>query len=228
VTASPFHHESPPGFRGLDQQAAVRVYTRHLPHWRQDGATYVVTFRLADSLPQNKLAELAAIRKEIQDVTQRDQALAAELAEKAMAQMEHWLDQGLGSCVLEKDSQREILLQSFLYHHDARYELGSIAVMPNHVHLLLRPYTGFELEEVLHSRKLHSARQINASLQRRGALWSSESYDRIVRDAEHLWHCLQYIGSNPAKAGLDEKKSRVWVNPVWKEMGWDFQNADCK
>ena len=29
----------------------------NLPHWRQDGVTYFVTFRLADSLPQAKLDE---------------------------------------------------------------------------------------------------------------------------------------------------------------------------
>jgi len=27
----------------------------NLPHWRQQGVTYFVTFRLADSLPQAKL-----------------------------------------------------------------------------------------------------------------------------------------------------------------------------
>ena len=29
----------------------MRVYERNLPHWRQEGGTYFVTFRLADSLP---------------------------------------------------------------------------------------------------------------------------------------------------------------------------------
>ena len=40
------------------------MYQRHLPHWRQDGATYFVTFRLADSLPQSKLDELKALKAE--------------------------------------------------------------------------------------------------------------------------------------------------------------------
>ena len=49
---------APPGFRGLDPNKSLRIYTRHLPHWRQDGATYFVTFRLADSLPEAKLIEI--------------------------------------------------------------------------------------------------------------------------------------------------------------------------
>lgn len=28
------------------------AYSRNLPHWRQAGATYFVTFRLADALPK--------------------------------------------------------------------------------------------------------------------------------------------------------------------------------
>jgi hypothetical protein len=53
---------APPGFRGLRSDEGVTVYVRHLPHWRQRGATYFVTFRLADSLSQAKLRELAAWR----------------------------------------------------------------------------------------------------------------------------------------------------------------------
>ena len=45
----------PPGFRGLNPEQPVQIYYRHLPHWRQAGATYFVTFRLADALPQEKL-----------------------------------------------------------------------------------------------------------------------------------------------------------------------------
>src|SRR5438045_2452862 len=53
----------PQGFEGLDPNKPLTVYYRHLPHGWQDGATYFVTFRLADSLPQEKLIELAAIKQ---------------------------------------------------------------------------------------------------------------------------------------------------------------------
>lgn len=49
---------APPNFRGLDPDKPIRVYYRYLPHWRQDGATYFVTFRLGDALPQEKLEYL--------------------------------------------------------------------------------------------------------------------------------------------------------------------------
>jgi putative transposase len=54
----------PPGFQGLDPNKPVTMYMRHLPHWRQDGATYFVTYRLGDSLPQEKLDELRQFKQE--------------------------------------------------------------------------------------------------------------------------------------------------------------------
>ena len=40
-----FNLDAPPGFRGLHPDIPVTMYERHLPHWRQDGATYFVTFQ---------------------------------------------------------------------------------------------------------------------------------------------------------------------------------------
>jgi putative transposase len=55
---------APPGFQGLREDKDLTIYIRHLPHWRQEGATYFATFRLGDSLPQSKLRELTDWRKE--------------------------------------------------------------------------------------------------------------------------------------------------------------------
>ncbi len=54
-------------------------------------------------------------------------------------------------------------------------------------------------------------------------LWEQESYDRIVRDPEHLGRALKYIGENPEKAGLVNQRSwRCWVAEDWIEAGWHF------
>ena len=54
----------PPGFQGLRDDLPLTVYWGLLPHWRQNGATYFVTFRLEDSLPQSKLCELEFFKSE--------------------------------------------------------------------------------------------------------------------------------------------------------------------
>ena len=47
-----------PPFVPFDRKQAVRIYLRNLPHWRQDGATYFLTFRLHDSLPAKALGAI--------------------------------------------------------------------------------------------------------------------------------------------------------------------------
>jgi hypothetical protein len=47
-------------FTPFDKQSPVAHYGRYLPHWRQSGATYFVTFRLADSIPAAKLRQWEA------------------------------------------------------------------------------------------------------------------------------------------------------------------------
>ena len=41
----------------LDPQADVKQTSNRLPHWEQEGCTYFLTFRLADSLPASLLAD---------------------------------------------------------------------------------------------------------------------------------------------------------------------------
>ena len=42
-------------FTPFSEDRPVRIYRTNLPHWRQDGCTYFITFRLADSSPQEIL-----------------------------------------------------------------------------------------------------------------------------------------------------------------------------
>jgi len=46
----------------FDPEAPAAFLSGELPHWRQEGTTYFVTFRLADSLPQQKLQPWRAER----------------------------------------------------------------------------------------------------------------------------------------------------------------------
>ncbi len=226
MSDSDFHLEPPPGFQGLDPAKEVTCYQRNLPHWRQQGATYFVTFRLIDSLPASKLNELRALRQELacklRDSPSEVERWWREHAKNVMKKSEAWLDQGMGSCLLKEETCREIVYGTLLFFHLKRHETGAFVVMPNHVHVLLRPLEDESLEKILMSIKRESSRTINAETGKSGALWQEESYDRIVREPEHLWKCLQYIGKNPAKANLGEGKELRWVSETWQQCGWDF------
>lgn len=238
---------APPGFQALRPDLPLTQYTRHMPHWRQDGATYFVTFRLADSLPHAKLRELEMFKeqwkKQLESTRRTEQCsgspdlsqntrtehrsvLRSEetFARQVMLQVEKWLDQGIGACWLRHRPMRDIVSNALHHFDGSQYELGSYVIMPNHVHVIIRPLQpeDYPLEKILQSRKARSSSQINIALGRVGTLWQDESFDRIIRDEEHLWRCLQYIGSNPRRAGLLESQWTRWVPPLWVKCGWTF------
>jgi putative transposase len=205
------------------------VYVRHLPHWRQDGATYFVTFRLKDSLPKVKLDELASLRREWEKIHSPPwgKEVLESLARQQVEQMETWLDQGMGSCVLKEPTCAAFLTQAMHHFDGERYELNAYVVMPNHCHAILRPLACAEhpLEAILGSWKQFSGKRINQRCGVTGDVWQQECYDRIVRDEEHLYRCLQYIGQNPAKASLSCNECRLWVRPEWANLGWKLDGS---
>jgi len=242
MTATLWNLEPPPGFQGLDPEKPIMVYRRHLPHWRQDGATYFVTFRLADALPQSKLRELKALKREWQhrlnhtnwqslvrttdwqSILRSPWAMCSRLV---MERVEEWLDQGMGACWLRQPEFAQMVAEALHHFDGVQYELGCYVIMPNHVHLVLRPLTPaqYPLEKILQSRKRKTSHDIQLLLGKTGTFWLEESFDRIVRDVEHLYRCLQYIGANPRKAGLDAKACPRWIRPEWQRLGWTFEDS---
>lgn len=78
------------------------VSQRSLPHWHQDGAIYYVTFRLADSIPKPKLREWRE-RRRLWDAAHTEPLTSDQIEERDelfSKQIDHWLDQGAGSCLL--------------------------------------------------------------------------------------------------------------------------------
>lgn len=217
---------APPGFQGLDPIKPMTQYVRHLPHWRQDGATYFVTFRLADSLPQSKPHELRGIKEEWvrRHSPPRSQA-DWEILHRELTQFaEKWLDQGFGSCVLADKRASAIVVNSMHHFDNDRYDLNCHVVMPNHVHLLVRPLRPgqYPLETILQSWKTYTSREIHRQVGGAGTLWQEESFDRIVRDEEHLYRCIQYIGRNPLRADCSLEQCQYWLRPEWEQIGWKF------
>jgi REP element-mobilizing transposase RayT len=192
-------------------KAPREVYRRHLPHWSQAGRIYFVTFRLADSIPAARAAELRRQRlawKKRHDIP-RDPAKRHEYRTLFSARIERWLDECTGSCVLAEPPCTRIVIDALQAFERQRYDLDQWVVMPNHVHVLVKPNEGYALKAILQSWKSFTAHAINKHLARRGQLWQRESFDHIVRSAAHLERFRRYIRANPAKAGRYAAQCRL-------------------
>jgi REP element-mobilizing transposase RayT len=94
---------------------------------------------------------------------------------------------------------RDMAINAIARGDSAKFDLAIGVVMPDHVHLLLLPCKKggdnyFSLKEILGPLKGFSAKQINKILNRSGAFWQYESFDRIIRD-EKEW-LEKYNGSS--------------------------------
>lgn len=188
-----------------DPDLRVRHGAR-LPHWTKGGAIYAVTFRLADSLPQEKLEGLLDERERLMRKSQqrgtmlseRDAQYAYELFSKRISQ---YLDAGYGACWLKHDDIAEIVDSALKHFNGERYELFTWCIMPNHVHVVLQPLT-HTLSEILHSWKSFTAQKANKLLGRSGPFWQVEYFDHLIRNREDWERCVEYTYSNPELAGL--------------------------
>jgi REP element-mobilizing transposase RayT len=182
----------------FDPSESIGSLSGNLPHWRQDGTTYFVTLRTADSLPQSKLQQWLKERAEWLGKNSEPlaQSKRYEYWLRFPARFQDWLDQGHGSCVLARQEFRE-LVQSALEHFAGdRYELRDQVVMPNHVHVIATPWAGHSLSSIVKSWKSFTAHKINSALRRSGPFWQKESFDHIVRNAESLDKFREYIEMN--------------------------------
>ena len=192
-------------FIGFSELRDVDKGRRNLPHWEQEGGTYFITFRQADSIPRERLQEW---------MTERDRWLTDhprpwdDETEDAYHRLfsdriERWLDEGSGSCILAAPEAAAIVANAFHFFDGERYVLDDFVIMPNHVHLLIKPAPGFTLASLLHSWKSFTSREIKKLCGLgEGAFWQDERFDHLVRNADSLNRKRHYIRGNPREARL--------------------------
>jgi len=172
----------------------------NLPHWEQGSVWYFLTFRLADALPRAVIEEIKQQRerwKQTHDLKNLSREELAEYHQLFSARYERLLDAGSGSCVLQDPHNARIVHDALRFFHGQRYTLDEYVVMPNHVHVLVKPLASHRLAEILHSWKSYTANRLNQRLGRAGQLWQHESYDHIVRNEPALHVIRHYIRANP-------------------------------
>jgi primosomal protein N' len=188
----------------LNQKAEVQKYSGWLPHWRQSGKMYFVTFRLQDSMAQDQLRAWTAERQiwESHHPKPWDEKNWDEYHRRFTSQMEQWLDQGHGACALRRPEIGRLVEEALRHFDGDRYQLGEFVIMPNHVHVLVRPAEDNDLEAILHSWKSFTAKQANNLIKSSGEFWREEYFDHLVRRATQYEKFCAYIRENPQKARL--------------------------
>lgn len=204
----------------LVQFGEINIRSRgRLPHWEKEDGIYFVTFRLADSLPQNVLDQLKFERTEAEKILKTlDRELSISEKQKLdwlfSEKVDEYLDMNYGNCFMRNPAIAEIVADSIKHFDNVRYHLYAWCVMPNHAHVVFKPLQRHKLDEILHSWKSFSANEANNILGRSGAFWQREYYDHLVRSDSDLSRVVAYVLNNPIKAKL---KNWRWVESFRKK-----------
>src|SRR6266851_1771187 len=183
-------------------------YRRNLPHWRQDQVTYFVTWRFG----RGREDLVACNVDNDSDLSSRNEGgrPPPNLPLVRGRDFRRYRFQ----CYSPLDaSERDLVVAGIKSFDVQRYQIAAYVVMDDHVHVLLRPFAGYELKAILHSWKSFTARQMQREHKRFGRIWQDESFDRIVRDDEEFAPKLDYIVGNPWKC-RPEIGDYPWVWPL--------------
>ena len=174
-------------------------HARNLPHRDKEGLIQFITFRLADSLPQDLIQQ---IESELKTIADKDKKV------ERRKRFEKWLDNGYGCCALANPEVAQVM-QDALKHHDGdSYNLLAWSIMPNHVHVLIKANSS--LPKIIQSWKsftgkwaLVNNKKYNLGIPKDAEeFWMPEYFDRFIRDEDHFNNAIKYILENPKKANL--------------------------
>ena len=115
---------------------------------------------------------------------------------KKQLDIDNYLDQSQQGAYLNGDVL--LFLSDYLKEANSElYDLSAFAIMPNHVHLLVKPL--FKLASMMQKIKGQSAIKINRLLGHSGAFWAADYFDKAIRDEKHYQVVYHYIKNNPLK-----------------------------
>jgi len=173
----------------------------YLPHLYRDGASYFVTFCLADVADGKKAARSRRYSSDGPDEI-------AESFEPALS---------TGECLLGDSALAGVVETALLHFQRERYGVSAWCVMPNHVHVVVTPFVHFTLGKILHSWKSFTAHMINKKLGRQGPVWQEESFDHVIRNVDEFRKFVTYTEMNPVVAGLADRPEQWSLSSArWK------------
>jgi len=197
----------------------AHFYYRKLPHFQPAETTFFVTFRLAGSVPMEKLRQLrenyelahrSILEREDLTVRERYDLKYAE-QKRHFAATDDFLDTNPNGPYWLREKQIAEIVSEALQHRDRKlYDLHAYTIMPNHIHMMMTLMPNAPvLFKVMQDLKKFTGLHSNRSLGLEGSFWEAESYDHIVRSEKEFYRIVNYILRNPVKAGF-VKKWELW------------------
>ena len=97
---------------------------------------------------------------------------------------------------------RFLLITLAYYRMVFDFEVYGYCIMPDHLHAIIRPGSGFNLSFIMKMVKGSFARKINKLAGAKGSVWQAGFFEEAIRNDSQLTNQLNYIHANPIKGAL--------------------------
>jgi len=113
------------------------------------------------------------------------------------------------------------------------FDLIAYCLMPNHFHLLLKQNSEIPISKLISKICTSFSKYFNLKYERVGSVFQDQFKSVLVESDEQIRWLIEYIHSNPVKAGIVSKaedylyssKRNVAMVPIATEILADFINA---
>lgn len=133
-----------------------RSYRRNLPHIQPPGATLFVTFRLAGSLPQSVIVQWKEERRRLACLAKTNpshyERVKFNFERARFTKFDGLLDDTAVGPVWLRDERVAAIVDESSHYRDGKvYRLDAFTIMPNHVHMVVKPLAIREGEDGYHA-----------------------------------------------------------------------------
>jgi putative transposase len=202
-----------------------KLHSKHkLPHYQPKDSVFFITFRLAFNLPQTYISKYNLYKAELEKQEAEhpnNPSIKHDNQKRLFGLYDTLLDSAPAEINLTSyPAIAKIIFDKLVSLHNQQYYLYVFTVMPNHVHLVIKPLMEMDapipLSKIMQTIKGSTSFEINKLLNRNGSLWMREYFDYCLRSEEELIKIIDYIRNNPVKAKLDvhcDTWQWTWLNP---------------
>jgi len=103
----------------------------------------------------------------------------------------------------QRTANAELFIETLFQHRDkSRFQLHALAVMPDHVHVLITPAINESTAKCI--QYIKGGYSFAARQQSAGEIWHSGHHEHRIRDIDDFKNQLIYIGNNPARKQYED------------------------
>jgi putative transposase len=104
------------------------------------------------------------------------------------------------------------------YSEEKEAPVLAYCLMPNHIHLLVRPSKEEALAKMMQAITLCYSKYFNGENGRTGRLWECRYYSTVIDGDNYLWTVSKYIENNPLRAGMVKRPEDYPYSSAWAHI----------